>query len=298
MTDKQKLANPYFLAAVAALLINDWYLKQTYHNQLTGKLSDFAGLFAFPFFLSALLPRRAVHIYIATLLLFIVWKSPLVQPVIDSVNALGIPVWRVVDYSDYLALLILPLSFLVFKISPAYRLKPVLLNVFLMVSGFSFMATSMVRGKYTKITGINKTYTFNFSKRDLVSRINSLQLEYVRDFENSVHSQNKTNYGTLRPDTAWIDFDSKENIFYYSSTFSKKDAIARILDYERLKDADTIRLRTMYADINISGNSTRSELKLLGLVKFVAARAKTDERDIAIGFFEKGVIKKIKSYGK
>jgi hypothetical protein len=120
----------------------------------------------------------------------------------------------------------------------------------------------------------------------------------VRDFENSVHSQNKTNYGTLRPDSAWIDFDSKTNIFYYSSTFSKKDTIARILDYERLKDADTIRLRTMSADINISGNSTRSELKLLGLVKFVAATAKTNERDIAISFFEKGVIKKIKSYGK
>ncbi|MBD1366894.1 hypothetical protein IDJ77_23995 [Mucilaginibacter sp. ZT4R22] len=298
MTDKQKLGNPYFIGAVATLLINDWYLKQAYHNQLTGKLSDFSGLFAFPFFLSALLPRRAVSIYLATLLLFIMWKSPLVQPFIDSITTLGIPLWRVVDYSDYLALLVMPLSFFVFKTSSAYHLKPVLLNFFMVVSALSFVATSMVRGKYTKITGINKTYTFNFSKRDLVSRINSLQLEYVRDFENSVRSQNKLSNKTPRPDSAWIDFDSKANIFYYSSTLSKKDTIARILDYERLKDADTIRLRTMYADINISGNSTRSELKLLGLVKFVAATAKTDDREIAIGFFEKGVIKKIKSYGK
>jgi hypothetical protein len=145
MPGKQKLGNPYFLAAVAALLINDWYLKQTYHNQLTGKLSDFAGLFALPFFLSALLPRRAVSIYLATLLLFIVWKSPSAQPVIDSINAMGIPIWRTIDYSDYLALLILPLSFFVFKISPAYRLKPVLLNFFMAISALSFVATSMVR---------------------------------------------------------------------------------------------------------------------------------------------------------
>jgi hypothetical protein len=294
MTDKRKLGNPYFMGAVAALLINDWYLKQTYHNQFTGKLSDFAGLFAFPFFLSALLPRRAVLIYLATLFLFIVWKSPLAQPAINSLNELGIPVWRVLDYSDYLALLILPLSFFVFKTSGTYWLMPVLLNFFIAVSALSFVATSMVRGKLTKIAGINKTYAFNFSKRDLVSRVNSLQLEYVRDIEKNVHRQNKSNYGTLRRDSAWIDYDSRANIFYYSSTFSKKDTIARILDYERLKDADTIRLRTMYADINISGNDAHSELKLLGLVKFVATNAKTDDREIAISFFEKGVIKKIK----
>jgi hypothetical protein len=298
MDSKQKLGNPYFIIAVLVLLINDWYFKQTYHNQLTGKLSDFAGLFAFAFFFSALLPTRAVRVHLATFVLFLVWKSPLVQPVIDTLNTISIPVQRKVDYSDYWALGILPLSLYVFKASGSYRLKPVLLNVILVCSAFSFVATSMVTGQYTKITGINKTYSFNFSKRDLVSRINSLQLEFVHEAEKNLHSLYKSNNGGVKIDSAWIDFDSKTNMFYYSSTYSKKDTLARILDYEQVKDADTIRLRTMHCDINISGNSTRSEIKLLNFTKFIARTSKSDERQIAVELFEKAVIKKIKSYGK
>ncbi|MEO7214805.1 hypothetical protein [Mucilaginibacter sp.] len=297
MTGKQKLGNPYFIGAVTALLINDWYLKQTYHNQLTGKLSDFAGLFALPFFLSTLWPRRKMLFYVTVSLLFVVWKSPVTQPIIDTVNSLGIPMSRVVDYSDYYALAVLPLSFYVFNTATAYQLKPALLNALMAISVFSFVATSMPKGKYTKFRGINKTYAFNFSKRELISRVNSMQLEYVKDIENLVHSRNNVK-GTLQPDTARIDFDSKANIFYYSTTFSKKDTIAQILDYERLKDQDTVRLRTMYSDINISGNGAHSELKLLNLVKYVEQTSKTDEREKAIGFFEKIVIKKINSYGK
>src|ERR1700743_827306 len=104
----QKLGNPIFIISVITLALNDWCLKQAWPNELTGKLSDFAGLFAFPFFLSALFPRRTTGIYLFTLLLFVVWKLPLIEPFITGLNNLGLPVHRTIDYTDYVALVILP----------------------------------------------------------------------------------------------------------------------------------------------------------------------------------------------
>jgi len=48
------LAQPVTLGSIALLLINDHLLKGHYPSALTGKLSDFAGLFFFPFLLAAL----------------------------------------------------------------------------------------------------------------------------------------------------------------------------------------------------------------------------------------------------
>jgi hypothetical protein len=45
--------HPIVLAAVALLLINDWYLKENFHGAVTGKLSDIAGLIFAPCVLSA-----------------------------------------------------------------------------------------------------------------------------------------------------------------------------------------------------------------------------------------------------
>lgn len=49
-----RLANPIFIVSVVLLILNDFYLKATFGNIITGKLSDLAGLFAFPFFFKLL----------------------------------------------------------------------------------------------------------------------------------------------------------------------------------------------------------------------------------------------------
>jgi hypothetical protein len=43
------------LLAVALLTVNDHYFKGAFHNTLTGKLSDFAGCFFLPLYVSAML---------------------------------------------------------------------------------------------------------------------------------------------------------------------------------------------------------------------------------------------------
>jgi hypothetical protein len=264
---------------VLILVLNDWYLKSTFSNVLTGKLSDFAGLFAFPFFLSALFPRRAIQLYVLTLLLFTMWKSAFIQPFIDFVNGLGLPIHRTVDYTDLIALTILPFSFYIFKRSGTYSLKPFYLNAIVIFSALAFIATTRPPGSEKKFIHIDKTYSFNFSKRELIARLNLLQLEFVRDI-------NK--YGPAK-----ADFDGKSNIFYYGD---RKDTIARILDFEKVKDTDTIRIRTLFAELNISGNDVSSEIKLLSLNRYVPTSEKGNPETKTIEFFEKNVIRRIKSY--
>lgn len=46
--------HPLPLFTVGLLILNDHYLKVHFHNAMTGKLSDFSGLFFFPLFLCAL----------------------------------------------------------------------------------------------------------------------------------------------------------------------------------------------------------------------------------------------------
>lgn len=279
----QKLGNPIFIISLLILVLNDWYLKQTFSNSLTGKLSDFAGLFAFPFFLSALFPQKVRRVYVFTMLFFLIWKSPLVQPIIDILNGVGIPTHRTIDYTDYLALAILPFSFFIFNKSALYALKPIFINGIIIFSSLAFMATSMPPGENGNFTNLNKNYTFNFSKRELIARLNLLQVEYVHDL-------NK--YGPAK-----ADFDSKTNVFYYKDDYKKeKDTIAVLLDYEKIKDADTIRLRTLYAQMNISGNDATSNLKLLSLRGYIKKAGKGSYETKAIKYFERFVVKPLGNY--
>jgi hypothetical protein len=278
MNERQKLGNPIFIFSVFILILNDWCLKQAFSNELTGKLSDFSGLFAFPFLLSAILPRRAIKVYVFTSLIFITWKLPIVQPFIKGLNNLGIPVGRTIDYTDYAALIVLPFSFYIFNRPTVYSLKPIVLNGLVILSSLAFIATSMPPGKNEKFVGINKTYSFDFSRRELISRLNMVQLEYV-------DAINK--YG------AQVDFDSKKNIFHFKD---RKDTLAMILDYEKIKDTDTISLHTSYAEINISGSGNSSNLKLLSIYKFVPWASKADYKAKAIRVFERSIIRKIKHY--
>lgn len=107
------LTSPVMLAGLSLLLANDFLLKPLFRNALTGKLSDFAGLFVFPLFWSALLPRRRREIYALAALGFVFWKSGHSQTLIDGWNSLRVfNVGRVVDASDLIALSALVPSYL------------------------------------------------------------------------------------------------------------------------------------------------------------------------------------------
>lgn len=100
-----------FLLALGLLILNDAVLKAAWHNAFTGKLSDFAGVFAFAYFWAAVAGRARVAIHVAVAVAFAWWKSPWSAGAIAAWNALPLfDVARVVDYGDLLALAALPLS--------------------------------------------------------------------------------------------------------------------------------------------------------------------------------------------
>lgn len=278
MTTTNKTVHPLFIISVFILILNDWYLKPVFHNTVTGKLSDFAGLFALPYLLSSMLPKHTLKIHVWTGLLFIVWKSEFAEPLIAFANSFGLPISRTVDFTDNIALISLLISYFTLKNGFSLKLKPVLHKALLVISCMAFVATSMPPRENRKFTQIDKVYTFDFSKRELVSRLNMVQVEEVR----------KINKGSGK-----VDFNEDCNIFYFQGS---TDTLALLLDYRNIHNDDTIRLKTSVADIMITGDDHKSELKLLTVYKTVPLHADKDYRKKTIREFEKRIVKKITNY--
>lgn len=137
------LSTPLFIVSLSLLALNDFILKAMFHNWLTGKLSDFAGLVAFTMFACAIWPSLRWHLATIISVSFVVWKSPCSQPVIDLINrVLPIHVGRTPDYSDCVAL---PAVWLVCLFIPRLRSWPVrrsLQTMMAVLSLFLFTATS------------------------------------------------------------------------------------------------------------------------------------------------------------
>lgn len=165
------LASPGFLTGLFLLLLNDFVLKHQFHNALTGKLSDVAGLFIFPLFWSAMFPNRKRANYLATAIGFVFWKTPYSQPLIDGWNALKFfPLARTVDPSDTAALLILPFSFISSFRYPRYAVRRPVIYGIAAVSLFAFTATS-----YRDVKRFDNEYRFPLAKAELIKRMNLVE---------------------------------------------------------------------------------------------------------------------------
>lgn len=183
------LLHPAFLSSLLILLLNDFYLKYAFHNELTGKLSDFAGLFVFAVFLFAFFPDYKKSIIVCCALFFCWWKSPLSSPFIQFANdRLSVPLHRTIDYTDIFALLILPLTFLVRP--PAYQasfIRSAALYATGIISFFSFCATTMMprpliyypyRQNEVKF---NEQFNSSLSEEEVLAKLDPEHLGYKTD---------------------------------------------------------------------------------------------------------------------
>lgn len=178
MTDRSFhiLGSPGFVSGLFLLLLNDFVLKEQFHNGLTGKLSDFAGLFVFPLFWSAFFPRRKALIYVSSAALFVFWKSGYSQFLIEGWNSLPFfGIQRTVDYSDLWALLILPLSYLYGDVASGVHVTRRLGYLIALVSIVAFTAT-----QFSHKVAFNNQYQFQISKRELLERMSRMP-EYAVD---------------------------------------------------------------------------------------------------------------------
>lgn len=173
------LQSPAFLSSLALLLLNDIFLKAAYPGWVTGKLSDFAGLFAFALFWIALFPAYRKSICWSVALFFLFWKTPFSQPLIEGWNSLtGMYYARVVDYSDYLAL---PVIIGAYRYSlkplPRYRVR-IHYAIPLSVAVIAFLATS-TEDEYDSFLVLNETYAIPNSKPDIEARIEAADSLFI-----------------------------------------------------------------------------------------------------------------------
>jgi hypothetical protein len=159
-----------FVTALLVLLLNDLVLKHVAGGFVTGKLSDFAGLFVFPLFWSALLPRHRVAIHCVTAALFVWWKLPVSQPSIDFWN-LHAPwsIHRTVDPTDLPALIAVVAAYW-FSSRPRSHIElPALRWAVIPLALFSFAATTALT-----VRRFERTYVFRTDPADLRSRLSLL----------------------------------------------------------------------------------------------------------------------------
>jgi hypothetical protein len=144
-----------FLTALALLLLNDFWLKVQFPGVVTGKLSDFAGIAVIALPCLAAFPRRARAIYLAIAAAFLWWKSSLSGSFISFANeVLPYAIARVVDYSDLLALLVLPFCSIATRDVRAEpdRLRRALTIPIVAVAVFATTATSMPPAPHAQLT--------------------------------------------------------------------------------------------------------------------------------------------------
>lgn len=139
-----KLSNAIFLVAIPLLLLNDFFLKAKYGNWLTGKISDFVGLYAFTFFFIALWPRFKRTIVSVVSLSFLFWKSSYSEQLLVFVKSLNIPLERTFDLTDLIALPVVLLAATHFDKMPRRHVSKLASILLICLSSFAFMATSYV----------------------------------------------------------------------------------------------------------------------------------------------------------
>lgn len=125
------LTHPIIISALFLTAINDHYLKDQFHNFLTGKISDFSGLFYFPLLLyglsefikspqqvhNTLSIKKVISLIFITDFLFIVAKFTDMRLVLIQFFNLKI----VEDYSDLTALSV---NVLTFAFAKKFFIKP------------------------------------------------------------------------------------------------------------------------------------------------------------------------------
>jgi hypothetical protein len=166
------LTSCWFLGAITLLLLNDFILKSAFHNWFTGKLSDFAGLFFLPLFLAVFFPKQIKTVFLGTALFFIFWKSSLSAGLIDFINLLpGFHYGRVIDYTDLIALSVLPFSHYIYSKRNSLRQIPIHPLMPILVCAFALLSTSQLE----TIVELNEAYYMNKSVEDV--RIQLLNID-------------------------------------------------------------------------------------------------------------------------
>ncbi|MBQ4819065.1 hypothetical protein [Aquimarina sp. MMG016] len=244
---KYYLLNYVFITGLVILFINDHFLKHYFSNWVTGKLSDFIGILILPFLLTFIFPKFLRWNIIFTGVFFIFWKSPYSQELINFYNTFAIiKISRVIDYTDLIALLTLPLSYsILYKLDhlPRIQLKQVIINpVFILIpSIFILMATSPPL-----------KYYYTFSNGNLRCHKCSIHIKKSKD---QILKELKENNIKVYPDTNPLGDSISTNHWYSPDSIKDQKSPYYRVDVITI-DQDTIR-DFQFSMVSINENKTK-----------------------------------------
>lgn len=257
-TRAQFLLNPVFILSLLLLGLNDHVFKYEYSNWLTGKLSDVAGMIVLPAVLAFIWPKdKAIKWHVITTgLFFLFWKSPFSQGLIDTINGLSaIQMSRVIDYSDLVALFVLPLSYCFLKrishhqwirkgfvaLNPIYLLIPAL---------FVLVATSVYRQvTYSPLSGnllVDGTYlSLKMSEEEFLQAMHEHQIAV---YEDSLRLKKAFQGDYFSPSDSifWVG----RNLYRVDELILKKDTIhdLQLMFFQGMDNQSSIIIEAMNVD--------------------------------------------------
>ena len=276
-----------FMVSLFLLLVNDFILKTAFSNTLTGKLSDFCGLYAFAFFFSKIFPEnKKLAVHILTAIFFIVWKSPLSQPFITLFSTCLFTIDRVVDYTDLWALLVLPVSYFA-------KAKP--FNTFYKTISLSFIALiafaatsqripefTFFEPQYLLVRNTKPVEVFSLSGKNVCIMIDSLILIRITEVELSQHPK------------LYDDFQQKVLLEHLDKCVSyKADSVSGQIKYRNISSHD---FYTKPITLEYKENSRLEKLSFLnGRLHGAYSRYENDQA-IVCGFYKNGLPDSIWTY--
>lgn len=191
MGKKYLIFNYLFLFSLVTLALNDHYFKFHYTSWFTGKLSDMAGIIVLPMLIAFLFPKLGKFSVITAGVFFIFWKSDLSQSVIQFYNQMSpIEIERVVDYSDLLVLVLLPLPYYLMQevsLLEKFSVKKTSSLIVLFPAVLILMSTSPPRKSYnySAETGVmifpNLGFDIKKTEPDLLSEFKSQNIAFSKD---------------------------------------------------------------------------------------------------------------------
>lgn len=256
--NKYLILNYIFIACVVVLFLNDSFFKDTFSNWFTGKLSDIVGIIILPLILTYIFPKLKIHSIWISALLFIFWKSSYSEKAIEIYNQFTfIPITRIVDYSDILVIIFLPVSYyLIKKINRLHFLKIQKVNpaFILFPTGFVLMATAPPPSfAYTYSRGNlhcgKCNITVPMSQKEIVDRLKENQIIFDTIYPMS-ESKAYDKYSYLKDDSIHfytinrfiIDKDTLKNVDFAMRSIGDNKTLFYFNGLQTSDDISTTRL--------------------------------------------------------
>ncbi|GEM_PF-4818688 len=244
------LISPIFVLSLVILICNDLWWKYTFSNVLTGKLSDFSGVIVLGLLFNFISDKNRRLNALFVIVFFTFWKSPLSESLIFAWNELDLmTIARVVDYSDLLAFLALPIvTHVQFRERESLK-HPIFLYSTLALSTFALTATSRVQRMHSPYwaNGVEQKvvrFTTKLSKDEFITKMDeNLGIKLWKE------------------DTVWLDggrftsFSFVDNSTYSGHVidtciltmqqFNKRKLAVTLLSVKLKEDAEALNLYNM-----------------------------------------------------